>query len=63
MGARTLFLQTSPEMKDAIRFYRRLGFRRARALSLPRPAYARESITFALRLRPAASATEERSSS
>jgi ribosomal protein S18 acetylase RimI-like enzyme/DNA-binding MarR family transcriptional regulator len=63
MGAPTLFLQTSPEMKDAIRFYRRLGFRRARALPLPRPAYARESITLALRLRPVAQAAEERSSS
>jgi DNA-binding MarR family transcriptional regulator/predicted N-acetyltransferase YhbS len=62
MDARTLFLQTSPEMKRAIRFYRRLGFRRARALPLPRPAYARESVTLALPLRPVGPSTEERSS-
>jgi ribosomal protein S18 acetylase RimI-like enzyme/DNA-binding transcriptional ArsR family regulator len=52
LQVRTLFLQTSPRATQALRFYRRHGFRRARSFPLPRPAYARASVTLKLELDP-----------
>lgn len=51
-GTGALYLQTSPRLKDAIRFYRRLGFRRAGSNPLPRAPYRRRSITMVLPLKP-----------
>jgi DNA-binding MarR family transcriptional regulator/GNAT superfamily N-acetyltransferase len=49
-GAPALYLQTSPRLADAVRLYRRLGFRALKRNPLPRPEYARCSITMALDL-------------
>jgi GNAT superfamily N-acetyltransferase len=50
LGAGRLYLQTSPVLEDAIRIYRRLGFRQVKRNPLPRPTYERCSITMALNL-------------
>jgi DNA-binding MarR family transcriptional regulator/N-acetylglutamate synthase-like GNAT family acetyltransferase len=59
MDGRRLFLQTHARALRVQRFYRRLGFRVARSFSLPRPAYARPSITMALDLAPRGRVTAE----
>jgi GNAT superfamily N-acetyltransferase len=53
-GAPRLYLQTSPVLEDALRVYRKLGFRLLKSHPLPRPEYQRDSITMALALRPGA---------
>jgi DNA-binding MarR family transcriptional regulator/GNAT superfamily N-acetyltransferase len=51
-GANAVYLRTSPRLKDAIRFYRRVGFRARATSPLPRAPYRRRSITMALTLEP-----------
>ncbi len=43
-GADWLYLQTSPRLRNAVRLYRRLGFRAVRRGPLPRDAYVRHSV-------------------
>ena len=50
MGEGVLYLRTDPHAKDLMRFYRRLGFRRAGRRPLPGPEYARGSVTLQLDL-------------
>ncbi len=49
-GSTWLYLQTSPRLEEALRLYRRLGFRRVRKNPLPRPEYDRCSVTMRLKL-------------
>ncbi len=48
LGARTVLLHTSPELKAAIRLYRSLGFRRDRSRRFGEIPYARETIRMVL---------------
>jgi ribosomal protein S18 acetylase RimI-like enzyme/DNA-binding MarR family transcriptional regulator len=62
MGASRLHLQTSPELKAAVRLYRRLGFRTIRPSPLPPPQHRGCVVAMRLDLttsKPHAPATEE----
>lgn len=48
LGARTILLHTSPELKPAIRLYRSLGFRRDRSRRFGEIPYARKTIRMVL---------------
>jgi N-acetylglutamate synthase-like GNAT family acetyltransferase len=50
MGARMLFLRTSPELADAIRLYRRAGFRRIASDPLGCCKMCRKSFTMKIDL-------------
>ncbi|MFH1142994.1 MAG: helix-turn-helix domain-containing GNAT family N-acetyltransferase, partial [Candidatus Eisenbacteria bacterium] len=58
MGTDRLFLRTSPRLKEALRLYRRLGFRKLRTDPLPCPLYHRCSLTMTLDLRVGGSAKD-----